>query len=1042
MAELSAATQSPSVSSSSGAEPSAPSGGGSLGSCSALGAKSCSSSCADSFVSSSSSQPVSLFSTSQEGLSSLCSDEPPSEILTSSFFSSSEIHKTALPILHGEQSKVLSSQPIVAKEGKDCLALSDVENMEKPQGTHKNGPSFPVSVVEGGCCNLRPSIPTSFPDHPAFLSKEVQMEEQINKDQESTNPNENPHRDDKTALDADDKFTLLLTAQTLPTEQSRMEGMCSYSLSPSRVSGGGIIKKDSPESPFEVIIDKAAFDKEFKDVYKESANDFGSWSTHTDRESPADISESNDKVFPLRNKEAGRYPTSALLTRQFSHTTAALEEVSRCVNDMHNFTNEILTWDLVPQVKQQRNDKSDYITKTIGLDMSDYNSDIPVINLKTNSHQKIPVCSTNGSIPTTKSTGDWAEASLPQENAVIEKPVPYRLSPTTDVSIQGVQGSVQKQDDTLSELPGSPFEKCVSLGSGLATAKVVLPDGHLNSEMNWQSSLLGEVTEADSSGESDDTVIEDITVSISFESNKSQAKKPVPISSAIVKADEREVKETLNYNRETKTSENFEESDSDSEPQVQHDTLERSPAGLAACSQVPDMNVMSGDVKQTGRMSEFIPEKAVKTEDPKLPLAASSSVFNEAGFSLNGTASAYLESFHEESMKDTDDSSPEDLIAAFIATRDKGTVDRWEGSAFKAISEKTVDLKTTLPVEILHESESRGSEMKDKKSKYSEQSKETSGSELLGVFPTQGTSVASLDLEQEQLTIRALKELSERQVEKSTPAQNKVECPSEEILKQTFTFAPESSQPQRSREVLEHTDVKTGSDLAISKKPTVFKETTSIDAISSLSNTELVNKLVLARLLADFSVHDLIFWRDVKKTGFVFGTTLIVLLSLAAFSVISVISYLILALLSVTISFRVYRSVIQAVQKSEEGHPFKAYLDVDITLSSEAFHNYVNAAMVHVNRALKLIIRLFLVEDLVDSLKLAVFMWLMTYVGAVFNGITLLILAELLVFSVPVVYEKYKTQIDHYVGIARDQTKSIVEKIQAKLPGIAKKKAE
>ncbi|XP_007462164.1 PREDICTED: reticulon-3 isoform X3 [Lipotes vexillifer] len=195
-------------------------------------------------------------------------------------------------------------------------------------------------------------------------------------------------------------------------------------------------------------------------------------------------------------------------------------------------------------------------------------------------------------------------------------------------------------------------------------------------------------------------------------------------------------------------------------------------------------------------------------------------------------------------------------------------------------------------------------------------------------------------------------------------------------------------------------------------------------------------------LFSTSQVHDLIFWRDVKKTGFVFGTTLIMLLSLAAFSVISVVSYLILALLSVTISFRVYKSVIQAVQKSEEGHPFKAYLDVDITLSSEAFHNYVNAAMVHINRALKLMIRLFLVEDLVDSLKLAVFMWLMTYVGAVFNGITLLILAELLIFSVPVVYEKYKIQIDHYVGIARDQTKSIVEKIQAKLPGIAKKKAE
>lgn len=71
------------------------------------------------------------------------------------------------------------------------------------------------------------------------------------------------------------------------------------------------------------------------------------------------------------------------------------------------------------------------------------------------------------------------------------------------------------------------------------------------------------------------------------------------------------------------------------------------------------------------------------------------------------------------------------------------------------------------------------------------------------------------------------------------------------------------------------------------------------------------------------AVRDLVFWRDVKKTGLVFSTTLILLLSLAAFSVISVVSYLVLALLSVTISFRVYKSVIQAVQKSEEGHPFK-----------------------------------------------------------------------------------------------------------------------
>ncbi|ELW65050.1 Reticulon-3 [Tupaia chinensis] len=747
---------------------------------------------------------------------------------------------------------------------------------------------------------------------------------------------------------------------------------------------------------------------------------------------------------------------------------------------MHNFTNEILTWDLASQVKQQI-DKSDHITETAGLNVSENNSEVPTVNLKTNTHQNIPVCSINGSAPITKSI----ETSFPQENVIMGKPIPDQLDSTKEASIKGEPGNKQKQNDTLLELSGSPYEKCLSLGSGVAPVKVVLPDDHLKDEMNWQRSALGEITEADSSGESDDTVIEDITADTSFENNKIPAEKPVSIPSAIftvlVKTGEKEIKEIPNCKKENKTSNTIEESVGDYEPhQVQPDSLERSPVGEAVCPQVANINVMSEDVKQAGSVSELVPEKPVRTENPKLPSEASLNVFNEREFSPNVTPSACLESLYGKNIEDKDDSSPEDLIASFTETEEKGIVS--EGNAFEVISKKMTDFKTALPVEVIHESESSNSESKDIKSKYNEQSKNTNGGELLDGFHTQDTPVASLDLEQEQLTIKALKEIGKRQVEKSASMQDKVESSSEEIIKQTFTFVPESW-PQKSNDIsiVEHRDVKTGSDAGICKRPTIIKETTSVAIISGLDKTELVNNHVLARLLTDFSVHDLIFWRDVKKTGFVFGTTLIMLLSLAAFSVISVVSYLILALLSVTISFRVYKSVIQAVQKSEEGHPFKAYLDVDITLSSEAFHNYVNAAMVHINRALKLIIRLFLVEDLVDSLKLAVFMWLMTYVGAVFNGITLLILAELLIFSVPIVYEKYKlavfmwlmtyvgavfngitllilaellifsvpivyekykTQIDHYVGIARDQTKSIVEKIQAKLPGIAKKKAE
>ncbi|XP_006901577.1 PREDICTED: reticulon-3 isoform X2 [Elephantulus edwardii] len=880
------------------------------------------------------------------------------------------------------------------------------------------GGGSPGACPALGAKSCGSSCAASFPEHPAFLSKKIDQME-IQKDHKTKNPNEFSSRGDKTPIDTEDKFTLL-TAQKPPTDQAKAAGVHTYTLSPSRASRGDTVEKDSPESPFEVIIDKAAFDKEFKDSYKEIANNFGSWTAHTPGELSADLTETDDKVFPLPSRETGRYSASALLPRQFSHTTAALEEVSRCVNDMHNFTNEILTWDLVPQVKQQC-EKTDYIPKPTGLDVGECNSEIPVVNLKTNTCQKIPVRSVNGNNSITKPTSDWAKTLLPQE-----KTMPEYLESSKEVGTKGMRSSVQKQDDTLSESPESPLEKGISLGSAVKTVKEALPSAGPRDEMNWQSTMLGETAEADSSGESEDTVIEDITSDMSFENNKMQAEKSVSIPSGIVKADESNIKEIASYHRENKTSKNFGGTISNSEPQqVQLDILGRSPVDKVIQLQVSDASIISEDGKHSNSVSEVAPEKPFITGD------------NETECSPNVTTPTYLESICGGNVKDIDDSSPEDLVATFSEPREKEIVVKDGRNAFEASSEKKTDLRTTLPLEVLRES---SSDVKSLKSKYPEQSKATNENELRNFFPMQSTPVASLDLEQEQLTIRALRELGERQLRDSGSALDGEESLSEETLKQTSAFAPVSSWPQRSYDLPEHSGVKTKSDLGNSRK-TVIREPPRVDVVPSLK-TELVNKPVLARLLTELSVHDLIFWRDVKKTGFVFGTTLIVLLSLAAFSVISVVSYLILALLSVTISFRVYKSVIQAVQKSEEGHPFKAYLDVDITLSSEAFHNYVNAAMVHINRALKLIIRLFLVEDLVDSLKLAVFMWLMTYVGAVFNGITLLILAELLVFSVPIVYEKYKTQIDHYVGIARDQTKSIVEKVQAKLPGIAKKKAE
>ncbi|XP_038607213.1 reticulon-4 isoform X2 [Tachyglossus aculeatus] len=193
--------------------------------------------------------------------------------------------------------------------------------------------------------------------------------------------------------------------------------------------------------------------------------------------------------------------------------------------------------------------------------------------------------------------------------------------------------------------------------------------------------------------------------------------------------------------------------------------------------------------------------------------------------------------------------------------------------------------------------------------------------------------------------------------------------------------------------------------------------------------------------LSKISVVDLLYWRDIKKTGVVFGASLFLLLSLTVFSIVSVTAYIALALLSVTISFRIYKGVIQAVQKSNEGHPFSAYLDSEVAISEDLVQKYSSSALGHVNCTIKELRRLFLVDDLVDSLKFAVLMWVFTYVGALFNGLTLLILALISLFSVPVIYERHQAQIDHYLGLVNKNVKDAMAKIQAKIPGL-KRKAE
>ena len=181
-------------------------------------------------------------------------------------------------------------------------------------------------------------------------------------------------------------------------------------------------------------------------------------------------------------------------------------------------------------------------------------------------------------------------------------------------------------------------------------------------------------------------------------------------------------------------------------------------------------------------------------------------------------------------------------------------------------------------------------------------------------------------------------------------------------------------------------------------------------------------------------VESLIYWRDVKKSGIVFGAGLITLLAISCFSVISVFAYLSLLTLAGTVAFRIYKSVMQAIQKTSDGHPFKEYLDIDLTLSQDKIQNIAGVAVAHVNGFTAELRRLFLVEDLIDSIKFGVILWVMTYIGAWFNGMTLVILAFVSLFTLPKVYENNKQSIDTYLDLVRSKLTEIADKIKAAIP--------
>lgn len=69
-------------------------------------------------------------------------------------------------------------------------------------------------------------------------------------------------------------------------------------------------------------------------------------------------------------------------------------------------------------------------------------------------------------------------------------------------------------------------------------------------------------------------------------------------------------------------------------------------------------------------------------------------------------------------------------------------------------------------------------------------------------------------------------------------------------------------------------------------------------------------------------------------------------------------------------------------------------MEKDIVLPKEQVEQAATVSVAHVNAFLAELRRLFLVEDFLDTAKFAVLLWVLTYLGSWFNGITLAVIGE------------------------------------------------
>ncbi|CAH8458162.1 unnamed protein product [Schistosoma turkestanicum] len=179
-------------------------------------------------------------------------------------------------------------------------------------------------------------------------------------------------------------------------------------------------------------------------------------------------------------------------------------------------------------------------------------------------------------------------------------------------------------------------------------------------------------------------------------------------------------------------------------------------------------------------------------------------------------------------------------------------------------------------------------------------------------------------------------------------------------------------------------------------------------------------------------VRSIIYWRQPVVTGIILAILLIVEFSFMCLSAISFIAYIGLALL---VSVNLLRMYYHFVAKTENNF-VREYLEREITVPQDKAEKVSRRLTEALNKGIIRTREIFLLTDPAASVKFAVLLYLLTYIGAQFNFLTLCILFTFGLFCVPKFYERYQPEIDKMIELAKSKIDMVSSQVKTHLEKI------